>query len=80
MSKQLDQVRPARHAQPFVALGVPAQRVGASLARLAAANRAGRAPSHVEHTRLVFADVEPEGGTASSRWGPITIRQARAAR
>ena len=31
-------------------------------------------------TRLVFADVEPEGGTASSRWGPITIRQARAAR
>ncbi|MBI2300065.1 MAG: beta-N-acetylhexosaminidase [Armatimonadetes bacterium] len=27
-------------------------------------------------TRLVFADVEPEGGTAASRWGPIRIWRA----
>ena len=27
-------------------------------------------------TRLIFADVEPENGTAASRWGPITIWRA----
>ena len=25
------------------------------------------------HTRLVFADVEPENSAGASRWGPITI-------
>jgi hypothetical protein len=28
-------------------------------------------------TRLVFADVEPVGSTAASRWGPITIWRAQ---
>ena len=27
----------------------------------------------LEQTHIVFADVEPEQGTAASRWGPITI-------
>jgi len=31
-------------------------------------------------TRLLFADVEPPGGTAATRWGPITVRQASGAR
>jgi hypothetical protein len=31
----------------------------------------------LDETRLLFADVEPEGGTASSRWGPISILRVR---
>jgi len=34
----------------------------------------------VSETRLLFADVEPPGGTAATRWGPITVRQAPEAR
>ena len=34
----------------------------------------GTAPmDELEEARLVFADVEPEGGKGASRWGPIVI-------
>jgi hypothetical protein len=28
-------------------------------------------------TRLVFADVEPEGGSGATRWGALRIRRGR---
>ena len=30
----------------------------------------------LERTRLLFADVEPEGGQGASRWGQIRITRA----